>query len=332
LWNNSTVNGSVAQQMSCMEVWGGNQLTERGVQFGGLDAWVYSKPFGKARRGGDVYYASSCVTGRITRLLLADVAGHGAEVASTAADLRLLMRRFVNCLDQTEFVRSLNRHFSELSRQALFATAVVATFFAPTRRLSVCNAGHPRPLIYRASQRRWEFLNEAEASAPGGPRNLPLGILSISDYDQCDIELDVGDCVLTYSDALIESQDADGEMLGEAGLLRILQLLGEVDAPELIRTLLREIEERFPENLSNDDVTVIVVHVNREKPHYSLRQKLQALLVFCGSLLRAVNPRAERPPFPDINLANIGGAIIPPLGRRWRAKGAMRRRNSSAGL
>jgi len=75
--------------MQCMEVWGGSQLTSRGVEFGGLDAWVYSKPFGKAHAGGDIYYASSCATGRISRLLLADVAGHGQTVAATAADLRL---------------------------------------------------------------------------------------------------------------------------------------------------------------------------------------------------------------------------------------------------
>ena len=51
---------SPAQHMECMEVWGGSQLTARGVVFGGLDAWVYSKPHGQAQRGGDVYYASSC--------------------------------------------------------------------------------------------------------------------------------------------------------------------------------------------------------------------------------------------------------------------------------
>jgi len=64
------------QQMQCMEVWSGSQLTAQGVAFGGLDAWVYSKPYGGAKHGGDIYYASSCATGRITRLLLADVSGH----------------------------------------------------------------------------------------------------------------------------------------------------------------------------------------------------------------------------------------------------------------
>jgi hypothetical protein len=42
---------------------------------------------------------------------------------------------------------------------------------------------------------------------------------------------------------------------------------------------------------------------------------------FAGSLIRSIHPRAERAPFPDANLANIGGAIIPALGRRWRPSG-----------
>ena len=155
--NEAVASNKPAQQMSCMEVWGGSQLTTRRVEMGGLDAWVYSKPFGEAQRGGDVYYASSCATGRITRLLLADVAGHGNTVASTAANLRTLMRRFVNRLDQTEFVRLLNQQFTALSEVGTFATAVVATFFAPTQRLIVCNAGHPRPLLYQAAKQAMDI-------------------------------------------------------------------------------------------------------------------------------------------------------------------------------
>src|ERR1700687_641020 len=155
---NAVVSSQPAQHMQCMEVWGGSQLTSAGVEMGGLDVWVFSKPFGEAQRGGDVYYASSCATGRISRLLLADVSGHGTSVAATAADLRTLMRRFVNRLDQAEFVRLLNQQFLELSEGGAYATAVVSTFFAPTGRLILCNAGHPRPILYQAAVRQWSFL------------------------------------------------------------------------------------------------------------------------------------------------------------------------------
>jgi phosphoserine phosphatase RsbU/P len=214
-----------AQHMQCMEVWGGSQLTSRSVEFGGLDAWVYSKPYGQAHAGGDIYYASSCATGRISRLLLADVAGHGQTVAATAADLRTLMRRFVNRLDQTEFVRLLNQQFAALPRTGAFATAIVTTFFEPSRRLTICNAGHPRPLLYRATERQWDVLGSQEPGSRSAPSNIPLGLFDGAEYEQFDLQLEPNDCLLSFTDALIESRDADGEMLGEDGLLRIVRVL-----------------------------------------------------------------------------------------------------------
>ena len=308
------------QHMQCMEVWGGSQLTAAGVAFGGLDAWVYSKPYGEAQFGGDVYYASSCATGRISRLLLADVSGHGTKVAAMAADLRTLMRRFVNRLDQTEFVRLLNQQFMELSQDGSFATAIVTTFFAPSRRMTVCNAGHPRPLMYRAAERQWNFLGHHDATVKSTPGNIPLGILDVSDYEQFDVELEPGDCVVSYTDALIESKDADGKDLGEAGVLRIMRHVGDVDPHKLIDTLLKEITDRHPGNLTEDDVTVLVVRANGQPLHHSFRAKFGAMVRLVRSLIGSINPKAERPPLPDANLANIGGAIIPALGRRWRVK------------
>ena len=309
------------QPMVCMEVWGGSHLADHATEFSGLDAWVYSKPYGAAARGGDVVYASSCATGRITRLMVADVAGHGLAVAGTAADLRLLMRRFVNTLDQTELVGHLNRQFAALSAQAAFATAVVATYFAPTRRLTLCNAGHPRPLIYSAARNEWRFLSNDGSPLAAGPRNLPLGILDIADYDASDVELQEGDCVLAYTDALMEAQDADGEMLGEDGVLRLLRLMGEVDPPRLTATLLGEIESRYPENLAADDVTVMLVRASSRETRYTLGDRLKAAGRLMRTAVGAFRPGAERPPMPDLNMANIGGAIVPALAKRWRKRG-----------
>src|SRR5437660_11237522 len=87
--------------MQCMEVWGGNQSVDSGVVMAGLDAWVYSKPYGGSDGGGDVYYVSSCATGRITRLLVADVSGHGQAVADLAVALRARMREYVNHIEKT---------------------------------------------------------------------------------------------------------------------------------------------------------------------------------------------------------------------------------------
>src|SRR5438874_1685453 len=156
---------SSEQLMQCMEVWGGNQPVDASVTMAGLDAWVYCKPYQDADGGGDVYYVSSCATGRITRLLVADVSGHGAAVCDTAASLRTLMRRYINFLDQTKFVRAMNGQFVTLSKAGCFATAVVTTFFAPTNHLTLCNAGHPPPLLYRAATGQWTFLERSRPAA-----------------------------------------------------------------------------------------------------------------------------------------------------------------------
>src|SRR5215207_5457314 len=102
------------QIMTCMEVWGGSDATDAAVTLSGLDAWVYSRPYREAdgsggEGGGDVYYVSACATGRINRLLVADVSGHGERVRAVAVQLRDLMRRFVNYLDQSKFVLSMNK-------------------------------------------------------------------------------------------------------------------------------------------------------------------------------------------------------------------------------
>jgi serine phosphatase RsbU (regulator of sigma subunit) len=309
-----------------MEVWGGSQLTARGVEFGGLEAWVYSKPYGGAEHGGDVYYASSCGTGRITRLLLADVAGHGEKVAAAAADLRTLMRRFVNRVDQREFVGLLNQQFARMSRAGSYATAVVTTFFSPTRRLTVCNAGHPRPLLYRALTRQWTMLSHS-GGAGAKLRNTPLGLIPIAEYEQFDVELDVGDCLLCYTDALLESCDADGGMLGEGGVLRILGLLTDPEnrpdePPRLAARLLDEIRSRYQGNLTDDDVTVMLARANGKDAAFSLAERMRAFFRLAGAVAAALKPGGEPAPLPDFRIANVGGAVIPALGKLWRARSA----------
>jgi hypothetical protein len=305
------------QQMPCMEVWGGTQPTTRVVRLAGLDAWVYSKPYGNAGFGGDVYYASSCATGRINRLLLADVSGHGDAVAESAAGLRSLMRRYVNFLDQTKFVRALNRQFAAMSRQGRFATALATTFFAPSRVLTVCNAGHPPPLRYSVSSRSWSILEKPRGQGES-TANIPLGILDVADYQQFDIELEVGDLVLCYTDALSESRDSDGQMLGPEGLLRLAQTVDAEASENFIQSFLEKISALFAGNLSEDDVTVMLLQANARPPRIRLRQKFGAMLRMTVAAFRAIDPRAERPPLPDLKLANIGGAILPRLGKRWR--------------
>ena len=98
--------------LACSEVWGGNQDVLSAVSMPGLDAYVLSKPHAGDAAGGDIHYLSSCATGRIGRVLIADVAGHGEQVASLALKLRGILRKNVNYVDQSRFMRQMNREFA----------------------------------------------------------------------------------------------------------------------------------------------------------------------------------------------------------------------------
>ena len=39
--------------MQCMEIWGGNVGVDSHVAIPGIDAWVYSKPYGGSEGGGE---------------------------------------------------------------------------------------------------------------------------------------------------------------------------------------------------------------------------------------------------------------------------------------
>jgi len=132
--------------MQCMEIWGGSHAADTSVATPGLDLWVYSQPYEGADDGGDVHYVSLCGGGKITRFILADVAGHGAKVADVARSLRGLMRQNINRKSQARLATALNEQFAELGQQGCFATAVIASYLTTGDKLTVCNAGHPRPL------------------------------------------------------------------------------------------------------------------------------------------------------------------------------------------
>jgi sigma-B regulation protein RsbU (phosphoserine phosphatase) len=288
--------------MQCTEVWGGNELVERGVIMTGLDVWVFSRPFEGDEEGGDIHYLSSCSTGRVARALVADVSGHGAVVAGTAKRLRAVMRRYANFINQSKLVQEVNREFAGLAKAGHFATAVVATFWGPSREIEVTNAGHPAPLLYRANTGRWELLARARSEGVG---DIPLGIDDVTTYSRMRTRLERGDLLLFYTDALIEAKGADGGMLGTRGLIATLDAL-EVRQPQtLIPRLLAAVEGGG--GALDDDTTLMLLRLNDLRAGSSLMYGLRATGRVMCEFVRSLRPGGGPVPWPELSLNNLGG-------------------------
>lgn len=280
------------RNLRCMEVWGGNTFVDTGVVLAGLDAWIYSKPQ-EGEEGGDVHYVSSCAAGMLTRLLVADVRGHGTAAADSAQALRQLMRSYINRYEQARFMSAMNRTFAARTKDGAFATAVVTSFIATTGELRVSNAGHPPPLWYRVSDGTWTYLEapahlsrDEEVHDDRRLSNVPLGIVSRAQYRTFDVHLSVGDIVICYTDAISESRNPDGELLGRDGLLELVRTLPIGDPREIVSSLLQRIDQMDPQNLQRDDVTVLVFRPNGLGPKSPMRAQLLAPLRYMQAVLR----------------------------------------------
>ncbi|MGW4453737.1 PP2C family protein-serine/threonine phosphatase [Streptomyces sp. DSM 118148] len=135
-----------------------------------------------------------------------------------------------------------------------FCTGVLSQFDAETGLLRWVNCGHPPPLLIRAGK--------VSAGALDSPPQPPLGLagpLAPAARQVQETELEPDDCVLLYSDGVVEARDASG---GEFGLDRFTDFIirsnaaGERPA-EVLRLLIHAILD-YQGNQLRDDATILL--------------------------------------------------------------------------
>ncbi len=248
-------------RFACFELWGGNGAVEHPIELPGLQGWIHCIPFGDAPHGGDVHYVSVCSKGQVSRVALADVAGHGAYASSTAERLRKLFQRHTDNWDQSSLMRELNEAFRKDSDEVQLATAVVLGFYIGTGELLFTNAGHLPLLWQHASTGTWEWLEDRTPYAKA-IADLPLGLISGTNYVQTAVELNPHDTLIIYTDGITESRDEKGRMLGLEGLLDMVRNLpsGPTQSPEEFgRALSSRLKAFRGGNPQHDDETLVVL-------------------------------------------------------------------------
>lgn len=279
-------------RLKCLEVFGGNRAERREVSVPGVDAVVHAEPHdqqgGSGSGGGDVHYISQCMAGAISRFVVADVAGHGVDVNEIALALRRLMRKHINTPDQSRLTRAINEEFSRVSESSgRFATAVLATYFAPTSSLILSNAGHPPPLIRRAGERGWMPLTpdapgvragrDHEADDHFDPSDLPLGVIEPTGYAQFATPIRRGDAVVLYTDSWIEATDSAGRQLGVRGLAERLSRIGATDPHDLADAAIASLHEHRAGPAEDDVTLMVLVHNGAPPPRQSLGEWVSTL-------------------------------------------------------
>jgi sigma-B regulation protein RsbU (phosphoserine phosphatase) len=246
-------------RLACLELRGGNRAAVYQAELPGLSAWISCRPLHPATRGGDLYYLSVCSQGSISRITIADVAGHGEDVSTLAEGLRDALRDHADHWDQSALIRQLNDSFLKVSVSGKYATAILLGHYVETGELLFTNAGHLPPLWYRAGLREWTFLQDATPYSKE-IADLPLGLIPGTDYTQTAVQLEQDDLLLLYTDGINESCDESGEQLGLERLLEIAQGLPAGSASAAGEALVSAVAAFRGAGAASDDETVVALH------------------------------------------------------------------------
>ena len=204
--------------------------------------------------GGDYYDFFPLSDGR-WGILIADVSGHGTPAAVIMAVTHSLAHTYPGPQQYPgQLLDYLNRHLNKMytSRTDAFVTAFYAIYDPSTRTLCYSSAGHNPPRLKRCSDGSLALLDQASS--------LPLGILPDETFSEARHELVPGDQLILYTDGITEAQNAAGEMFGLARLDRLLENCA-IGAPDLLRSVLDDLDQYTASMPAHDDRTVLVLKV-----------------------------------------------------------------------
>lgn len=241
------------REIVCTEVWGGINACDVDVQLAGMRGELFSRPHDGDAEGGDIHFLSVCGLSILSKVVLADVSGHGTENAHVSRIIHEALNETIGAHDNSSMLGMVNDAFLERYRgEFRFTTMVSAIFDTRDRSLIYAYAGHPSILHGTAADGRFRPV-EPEGRRRGG---IPLGIVSGTEYEQQVVHLAQGDVLVFYTDAFTEVRTGDGEFLGEQGLARLLEGLGTLDPTGLKTGLLESVGDRL-----EDDASLCVLEV-----------------------------------------------------------------------
>ncbi|MHC4561501.1 MAG: PP2C family protein-serine/threonine phosphatase [Planctomycetota bacterium] len=202
--------------------------------------------------GGD-YYAITKLGDDCYGFMLADVTGHGVPAALYTMFLSSLWEAHNALLiSPSAFTDTLNESLCHLIREeGHFATAICGCFDLAEHKLHLTSAGGPPPLVFRSS-------GECEQPTCAG---LPLGCIEDIPYGQDTLDLHGGDCVLFFSDGVIEVSQQDHQLLDVGGLMEILHELGYPRSDATFKAIEERMLKASDRIRFDDDLTFLEVRL-----------------------------------------------------------------------
>jgi serine phosphatase RsbU (regulator of sigma subunit) len=197
--------------------------------------------------GGDFYDFVHFKDGRLG-ILIGDVTDKGIPAAMVMATTRTLLRAVAQAdASPGQVLAKVNNLLKPDIPSGMFVTCMYAILDPLTGQLQYANAGQNLP--YRRMKGR-----VGELYATG----MPLGLMPDMDYEEKETCIEVGECLLFYSDGLVEAHSPEREMYGANRLLSWIKV-NDGGGPEMVECLLEDLSGfTGPGWAQEDDITLVV--------------------------------------------------------------------------
>ena len=184
-------------------------------------------------------------------VVIADFVGFGIVAATKKISLRAEVRF---CLQQeSDLGKAIELLNDRLCRKNLdgFTTLLLVVMTPDSGDVSVVNAGHQEPIVYRANGDSKEDLSLADDSG------LPIEIDECMDYTETKLHLQNGDTIAVFTSGVPESEDPQKNELGVERIRRLLATSGDAD---VIRDrIANAVLDHIGSAQQHDDITLVVI-------------------------------------------------------------------------
>jgi serine phosphatase RsbU (regulator of sigma subunit) len=213
-----------------------------------IPGWQVEPFYNPAQQvGGDLYDFLSLPGGKVG-FVIGDANGKGMPSALIMATTTAMLRAAAPGSDSPgQVLKRVNDLLHMHIPTGTFATVFYAILDPSNGRIRYANAGHNLPILAHNG-----VISELWNTG------MPLGLMPEQEYQDQEVDVAPNDCILFYSDGLVEAHDLNREMFGSARIKGMMQQT--TNGKSLIEVLLKELE-RFtgPGWEQEDDVTLVTL-------------------------------------------------------------------------
>ncbi|MHC4489051.1 MAG: PP2C family protein-serine/threonine phosphatase [Planctomycetota bacterium] len=217
--------------------------------------------------GGDLYGFHQLDDNSIG-VMIADVMGKGIPAAIMMSLFRGALKGYVDTVQDIpaycdnkdteqcnkDIINRINKMACDECRDGEFITMFHATIDVKNMTVTYCDCGHEPTVLIRGGQ-------TIELKKGG----LVLGVDPQAEYEVETVELRNGDCLVFYTDGLIDAANFDGELWGRERMLEAAKKFTSGTAEQMIKNILRYRRRFVGLARQIDDTSIVVVKAEKIK-------------------------------------------------------------------